>query len=369
MRIKDNWSRVRVVILSGGLALACAVGCTPKEAPKAVTPAAVKSKDKVGVSAMNPAMVLVTVNGTQLKAGEADTQIKKMLGPSMDQLTGDRLEKMMPRFRRQVVDRFVVRTLLDQEAARQNIQVNDADVTTAIDTIKTRLPQGLTLEEAMAKEGIVASEFRDNLKGELKIKKLVESQVPTNTVVSDEEVAKFYASQKDRFAVPESAEARHILIKFGDADTDATKAEKKAKAEGLRKKLLDGADFAALAKENSDCPSKEKGGNLGTFGRGQMVKPFEDAAFSQPTNAIGPVVETSFGYHIIQVLNRQDAKTSSLDEVKGRLTEYLSQKKQMESFESYLGKLKAAAKIAYDDSVKPMPAGAMPADAMMPDQE
>jgi parvulin-like peptidyl-prolyl isomerase len=98
--------------------------------------------------------------------------------------------------------------------------------------------------------------------------------------------------------------ARHILVKAAQNDGDAARAESKRVAEQIRKQLIDGAGFADMAAKHSDCPSKQKGGDLGSFGRGQMVKPFEDAAFSQKENAIGPVVETQFGYHIIQVIER-----------------------------------------------------------------
>lgn len=96
--------------------------------------------------------------------------------------------------------------------------------------------------------------------------------------------------------------ARHILI-AADA-SDAARAEARKKIELVRAELLAGKDFATAAREYSDCPSKENGGDLGTFTRGQMVKAFEDAAFSQKPGEIGPIIETEFGFHIIQVLNR-----------------------------------------------------------------
>ena len=177
--------------------------------------------------------------------------------------------------------------------------------------------------------------------------------VPTNRAPSDAEVSRYYEENKSRFVAPESVEARHILVKVPEEATAEVKTQKKAKAEDLRKQLVDGADFDKLARENSDCPSKTSGGNLGSFGRGQMVKPFEDAAFSQPVKQIGPVVETVFGYHIIEVLDRTAAKTNSLDEVKARLSETLKQRTQMETVNKYLVALRAKSKIAYDDSVKP----------------
>ena len=107
-----------------------------------------------------------------------------------------------------------------------------------------------------------------------------------------------------------------------------------------------GADFAEVAKKNSDCPSKENGGDLGVFSRGEMVKPFEDAAFSQDLNAVGPVIETEFGFHIIQVLEKNAPKVIGLDErMKTNISALLQQQKQQQAFETILKKLRAKSSI------------------------
>jgi hypothetical protein len=97
---------------------------------------------------------------------------------------------------------------------------------------------------------------------------------------------------------------RHILVAISPRDSATMKDTKRERAETIRKELLAGKDFAAVATSVSDCPSKAAGGDLGVFPRGKMVKEFEDAAFSQEVGKIGPVVITQFGFHIIQVLER-----------------------------------------------------------------
>jgi peptidyl-prolyl cis-trans isomerase C len=365
MNSQTEWMKFSMTaLLCGGLVVAMGAGCKPKQAAPATpvvtakTPAPAPGtapETAPAVPALDPAMVLVTVGGDKLTVGEADKQILAMLGPQAAQLGADRMASLMGRFRQQAVDRFVVRTLLVKEADRRQVKVTESEIDLALSTIKKRLPEGMTLEEALQKEGLSLGELKTNLVGELRIKQLVESEVPTNAVVSDEEIAKFYEVQKEQFVTPESVEARHILVKVESTDDEKTKAGKKAKIEALHKQLVEGADFEKVAKENSDCPSKERGGNLGTFARGNMVKAFEDAAFSQPTNAIGPVVETMFGYHIIQVLNKKPAGVSSLADVKERLADSLKQRKQMESFDVFMKKLKAVAKIDYAAGFEPQP--------------
>lgn len=116
---------------------------------------------------------------------------------------------------------------------------------------------------------------------------------------------------------PQRAHARHILVAVAETDSPKAKKTKLLKAEDIRHQLLSGADFSETARKFSDCPSKARGGDLGVFAKGVMVKPFEDAAFTQNVGEIGPVVETVFGYHIIQVL---DDKGQAAPQLAGQQT-------------------------------------------------
>ena len=137
--------------------------------------------------------------------------------------------------------------------------------------------------------------------------------------VSDAELQKTYNESIDSYRQPERVKVRHILIKTqGKPKEEAPKL--KAKAEDLLKQLQHGADFAELAKKNSEDPgSAVKGGELGDIVRGQTVPNFEKAAFSLKPGELSPVVETEYGYHILQVESKQEAHTQSFDEVKPQL--------------------------------------------------
>jgi peptidyl-prolyl cis-trans isomerase C len=151
----------------------------------------------------------------------------------------------------------------------------------------------------------------------------------------------------DQFKAPETVSARHILVLKNKGDSEETLRKKREKAESIRKQLVGGADFAELARTSSDCPSKSNGGNLGSFSRGQMVKPFEEAAFKQKKGEIGPVVQTDFGYHIIQVLDHVPPKTMPLDgDMKTKIAAYLTQQKRYAAFNGLMERLKAKANIS-----------------------
>ncbi len=136
------------------------------------------------------------------------------------------------------------------------------------------------------------------------------------------DVQSYYESHSDQFARPEQVHARHILVKI---DESQDLAAARSKMEEIRKRLAAGQDFAELAGKYSEDPgSKDKGGDLGYFGRGHMIKEFEQAAFdAQPGQVVGPV-RTSFGLHLIQVLDHRDAGTQPLSEVEGRIRSILA---------------------------------------------
>jgi len=163
--------------------------------------------------------------------------------------------------------------------------------------------------------------------------------------VSDDVVEKFYKENQDRFKKPESVRASHILIVPEALDAEKAKAmsdeEKKKASDGQKQialkkaqeilaRLKGGEDFAKLASENSSCPSKAKGGDLGTFARGNMVAEFEKSAFSLKSGEMSDIVETKFGYHIIKVSEKNNAETVSLKDAQGSIVEEMKNQKTSE---------------------------------------
>lgn len=173
--------------------------------------------------------------------------------------------------------------------------------------------------------------------------------------VSDADIKSYYEQNAKRFTEEQQRRASHILIKAGKEASAAEKAAAKEKAEKLLAELRKTpADFARLAKENSQDPgSAERGGDLDFFSKGMMVKPFEDATFALKKGEISNVVESDFGYHIIQLTDIKPGATKSLDEVKGEIAaeikKQLTAKKFAELAEQF-------GNIVYEqsDSLKPV---------------
>lgn len=165
-------------------------------------------------------------------------------------------------------------------------------------------------------------------------------KIEAGVLVSDADLKKAY---DDNMKDYEQVKARHILVAFAgspashkqEGKAELTDAQAKAKAEELRAKIVAGADFAEVAKkESDDTGSGSNGGDLGSFGHGQMVPEFEQAAFAAKAGEVTPVVRTQFGYHIIKV----EAKTTTpFDQVKGTLEKDARQKKVQAAIDAMKG--------------------------------
>ena len=163
--------------------------------------------------------------------------------------------------------------------------------------------------------------------------------------VTDAQVQAYYNAHLADYQVKDQVKARHILIAVPEGSDAKTDAAAKAKAQGILDQLHHGGDFAALAKANSDDPgSKENGGDLGFFSKGKMVPAFEQAAFALQPGQISDLVKTSFGYHIIQVEEKQTAHTKPLAEVQSTILPVIQQQEVGSAEQAYANTLTDQAK-------------------------
>jgi len=303
-------------------------------------------------STKDPAVV--TVNGKAMEQAEFDKQIDIILNSVKGRIPAEQIDKFKTSIQGKIIDNFINRTLLEAECNKLKVKVTKKELDNKLNEYMKRLPKGMDLDTALKQSGLEMKELNNNIRFGLQLEKLVELKTKDQPAPKVTEIKEYYNTKSKQFSRPAQVHARHILIKTDSKDNETIQKQKKDKITKLRKKLLQGADFAELAKENSDCPSgKAKGGDLGTFARGRMVKAFEEAAFSQKVNDIGPVVKTRFGYHIIQVLELIEAKTKTLDESRDQIINTLSMKQKNKITQDIISRLKESAKINYADAYKP----------------
>lgn len=228
------------------------------------------------------------------------------------------------------VDALIADKIVELESKKANIKVTDEEIQKELDTLYAQYGGEDALKEQLQASGTSIDAIKEDIVNYLETRKLIEPTIK----ITDEEINAYFEQNKDTFAQQEQVEASHILVKD------------KATAEEVLKKLKNGGDFAKLAKEYStDTGTANKGGSLGYFGRGQMVKEFEDVAFKLKVNEISGPVKTEYGYHIIKVTGKKEANAGNLEDNKAAIKETLLTEKLQTEYATWLEKKKAEYKI------------------------
>ncbi|MEJ2222305.1 MAG: peptidylprolyl isomerase, partial [Desulfobacterales bacterium] len=251
----------------------------------------------------------------------------------------------MAQMKNEVLESLIERELLFQESNKKGIQVISEAVSNQLQKIKQRYPNPEEFKKLLSSMGLTESDVLSQIARGMAIQELIDKEVAEKIKVSDEETKSFYDRNPQLFQQPEQVKASHILIKVQSNAPDEQKAEARKKIETVQQKVQKGEDFATLAKTYSEGPSGPRGGDLGYFRRGQMVKPFEEAAFSLKPNETSDIVETQFGYHLIKVDDKKPATKMAYAEVKDRLSEHLKKQKTDSETNAYIETLRKDAKI------------------------
>ena len=332
-------------------------GCGKSEKTAAPQPAPSPSPDMQSLQQLpsirpptSPDEVLVRIGDTTLTRREAEQEAMLRLSAVQDQIPPGQESAIQERMLGTVIEQFMVRTLLLKEADRRGIEITEEDKEQAYAKIEEALEkEGKTLEEAIQNSPLGEERMRQEVNVGIRIDKLLAQVTADLQDPSQEEIEAFIEENRDRLVRPELVHARHILLTADDSMPEEEKQAKREQAEQIRQELLDGADFAELARAKSEGPSNSRGGDLGQFPRGRMVPPFDEAAFSQEVDAIGPIVETQFGYHIIQVLEHTEAGQPDRDEI----VEIMKQQAHGQALRSLVESLIASEDIDFAPSVEP----------------
>jgi len=248
-------------------------------------------------------------------------------------------------FEKQVLNQLITTELLFQESQKLNIKDLDKQVEAKLVQLKNRFPDSEKYAKELENIGLDEKVFTDSVRRDLSIAYLVNTKIAPAITVSDEEIKKFYDQNPDKFRQEEQVRASHILIGVdAKAGAEAKKAARD-KAEKLHAELLNGGDFAILARENSTCPSSKQGGDLGFFSRGKMVPQFEQAAFALEPGGLSNVVESPYGYHIIKVSELKKAGTTPFLAARNKIEEYLKTQKTNSAIDIFVGEVRKNAKI------------------------
>jgi peptidyl-prolyl cis-trans isomerase C len=299
-------------------------------------------------AAGDPADVVVIINGIAVPRAELERSIASLLesisaaGP---------LEPDQRALLEETAKENLVRSeLLYQLAMRQEVADLDQRVQEQLESIRSELEDQSEWDEALASAGMTEEGLREQLRRAVLIDAFVETEVTPQIEITDDQARAFYEQYTEAFRVPESMRASHILIGVDPGASAETREAAKRKADELLARVREGADFAEVARAESSCPSAQQGGDLGEFGRGQMVAPFEEAAFALEPGDISEVVETEFGYHIIQGNGKTAAEVIPFEEVKARIVEQLTSREIQHQVMARVDAFRQTSEVTFPDA-------------------
>lgn len=324
-------------------------GKTPAPAPEKVageTPApekageatAAKPEAAEAVDLEKIPDVVAKVNGKEIKADEYKEEITKITS------RGAKIPpERMARIKDNILKRIIEKELIDQEIAKQGITVTDEEIQAAFDEYKKRFRTEEQFENYLKHGKVTVEQIKERMRNKRALEKLIEKT--GDLAVTDAEAQEFYQKNERFYVEKEGIRASHILVKVDENAPEEKVAEAKKKIEEIQAELKKGLDFDEAAKKYSEGPSSPKGGDLGFFGRGQMVKQFEDAAFALEAGQVSEPIRTRFGFHIIKVHEKRTERKKPFDEVKDQIMESLRNKKFFKERRELIKRLNDEAKI------------------------
>ena len=346
MKFNSLWRRPVALLSVSMWAVPMAAWAAPAALPEPAPPATPSTASAVPGA---KGAVAAEVNGEKILAGDVERMITMIKDKEPALQTGSaEAKKALADLRESMLDNFIVQRLLVQEAKKRGITPTKLAVDKGVVAFKAGYPNEEVFKKSLSNEGKTPEDVRRIITEELAIRELT-TQITADVTVTDADISDYYNRRKEDFALPEMVRARHILLAYPEKATAEQKKQKRTKAEELLKKVqAQGADFAKIARENSDDPgTKDVGGDLDFATRGTFVKSFEDAVFSSPSGVVPRVVESEFGLHIIKVEQKEPARQLKLEQVKNdpQLRFAIRQSKIKKRLDEQIAALKAKAKI------------------------
>ncbi len=290
-----------------------------------------------------PTDPVAKVNDTVITRMDLDRAVKVLV--SQNRLPQPLPPESLKQAEEAALDQLISAELLYQVGQKIEIKDLDKQVDEKISQNKAKFPSADEFEKALKSVDMTEKDLKEFTRKDIVITNLIEKNIAEKTTITEADAKKFYDDNPDKFKQEPSVRASHILCGVDANATAEDKKKAKEKAEALLKRIKAGEDFATLAKTESTCPSSKQGGDLGFFSKGQMVAPFEKAAFALKPGEVSDVVETQFGYHIIKLTDKKEGSTIKFDEVKDKIENYLKNLKIQKAIGDYLTELKGKSKI------------------------
>ncbi len=292
--------------------------------------------------------VVAVVNDEPVTQSELDFMMRPVYEEYKQQFKGEAFAQAITEVRRKLLNQLIEDKLVYQEAKNQKIEADISEVETQLASFRKKFKTDAELEDALGKEGFTLKEMRERLERQSIIRHIQDMEVRGKVVVSPLEVEDYYQNHQDEFSSEGTLRASTITIKKSDEarEKGLTDEEARTKLQGIRKKILSGQDFAAMAREFSQDTSAKEGGITGWIQRGEMIPEIDTILFSLTPGQVSEIIETPMGYHIFRVEERKEKYKKTFEESRDLIYEKIYREKTMKRFQEWIDGLKRTAYIS-----------------------
>ncbi|MFZ4394858.1 MAG: peptidylprolyl isomerase [Kiritimatiellia bacterium] len=287
----------------------------------------------------------IVINGQPLPPEAIEFELGRLVKFYCQHMPEEQVRAQLPALRAHAVEQAIGAKLLFDEAARLKPEVPDGEVDERLAEMKKQGGGAKKFEALLQQQGMSVETLREQIRAGRRVDKLVEQVVALVPEPTEDEMRAHFTGHQDEYVRPERAQTQHILVRpAGEDEVSRTAALEKIKA--IRERVQTGGSFADEAAAHSECPSgRESGGSLGWFGRGMMVPAFDEAAFRMKVGELSEIVETQFGYHIIQKTGHEQETATTFEEVQESIRDFLRHAARGAALSAHVDGLKAKAKI------------------------
>ena len=287
--------------------------------------------------------VVAIVNDEVITRQDVDQLLSVLYAQYVQAYKADELLEKMEEAKKDILRQIIEDKLILSRAKELDVKVRDEEVNDKLEYIKSGFPSEKDFYNMLETQGITVANLKDRYRDQIMMKKLVDFEIGSRVTVLPSEITKYYEANRREFRQAEKYRVRHILIKIGD---DVTSELARVEIERIYNKLKAGRDFAELAKEYSEGPNKEQGGDMGYIGRGEMLEELDEAIFALNIGEFSKPVESQIGYHVFKVEDIEHLGYLSLEDVQKDIKMMLFQAKFREKLDKWLAELSAKAYIS-----------------------
>ncbi|MBU1185130.1 MAG: peptidyl-prolyl cis-trans isomerase [Proteobacteria bacterium] len=259
---------------------------------------------------------------------------------------GQEREKALTEARETLLNRMIDALLMQQESRKTGIVVREEEVTEAIkDLLAKRNISQEDLLKGLAQEGTTLEAYRKEIRDQLMRIKLIRRDIKSKVAVTDEEIGEYYRKHREEYEGKESVRIKQILLPLPKEEDQAVREKLRADAGEIHRRLMNGESFDQLSAKYSEGPAAATGGDIGYVERGMIIHEVEDVAFKLPLQQISGVIESSVGFHIVQVIDRRGAGIKGIESVREEIREKIDREKMEKKFEEWLEALRKKSNI------------------------